>query len=109
LTQSGHEGGPLGYANGIKPGLKCDFLLAPDVALGTRKSSWNRVWRSTVERVHALHVGRIVPILQKRKAANFGSLKVWFEEDPSPKNNLEKHVGMVWFFDLDQTVAARMY
>ena len=99
----------LGIANGIKPDLKCDFLLAPDVALGTRKSSWNRVWRGTVQRVHALLVGRIAPILQKEKGRQFGGLKVWFEEDPSPKNNLEEHVGMVWFFDLDQTVAARMY
>ena len=65
----------LGIANGIKPDLKCDFLLAPDMALGTRKSSWNRVWRSTVQRLHALHLGRIVPILQKRKAANSAALK----------------------------------
>jgi hypothetical protein len=99
----------LGIANGMKPDLKCDFLLAPDVALGTRKSSWNRVWRSTVERVHALHVGRIVPILQKRKAANSAALKFGSRRIPSPKNNLEEHAGMVWFFDLDQTVAARMY
>ena len=31
----------------------------------------------------------------KEKGRQFGGLKVWFEEDPSPKNNLEKHVGMV--------------
>lgn len=45
----------------------------------------------------------------KEKGRQFGGLKVWFEEDPSPKNSLEEHAGMVWFFDLDQTVAARMY
>ncbi len=47
--------------------------------------------------------------LAKEKGRQFGGLKVLFEEDPSPKNNLEEHIGMVWFFDLDQTVAARVY
>jgi hypothetical protein len=47
--------------------------------------------------------------LAKEKGRQFGGPKVWFGEDPSPKNDLEEHVGMVRFFDLDQTVAARMY
>ena len=66
----------MGIANGIKPDLKCDFLLAPDVALGTRKSSWNRVWRSTVRRVHALPCRKNRADLAKEKGRQFGGLKV---------------------------------